>query len=589
MDTKVDLIWKKLTVKTNDTFILDECSGKAYNSSITVVVGGTGSGKSVLFEILAGRLNNDLIISGDVRIDDNNRDRKNIHTSSLKTGSIVVLIDETFYFLEKQTVWETIYFAVHFFNINEPDSILKEKTQFIISTLDLNKKSGQMLFELSQGEKKLVYIGTVLAEDPSIILIDDPFDYLDKWHVTRIFTLLKKLTKRSKTILIAISAPYEEVLKRCDKIFILANHSFIFEGTYLQYRKFYSETGMDPNDFVNELVTIDYSSEGSRIKDTQKIRELKHKWYTNNPINEDLTEYQIIKYTEQKKSFKKISLIMKRHLQIFTRSKDAYMTLVLQKLIFFIISIIAYPIIGYTQEDIQTRYGLISFLLLNNIDRSLSIVLSSVSISRFASRREIIFGLYTSTEAYIAEYIFDFLLIYFASVLYMIPVYWIAQVNNNFYRFSLFLINHFFLTNFTVAYAIFVNVATCTPREASMFGALGLLFFSAFSGIFINVETLHNFAYWITWISPLYYAFEFNLQVSLSNLRFVCDSESCYKTGREALEDMKLIRIDKFISLAIFIMFIVFFIFLGVIVMAIKFKPRMKNEKINIFQYFLVN
>ena len=76
MDTKVDLIWKKLTVKTNDTFILDECSGKAYNSSITVVVGGTGSGKSVLFEILAGRLNNDLIISGDVRIDDNNRDRK---------------------------------------------------------------------------------------------------------------------------------------------------------------------------------------------------------------------------------------------------------------------------------------------------------------------------------------------------------------------------------------------------------------------------------------------------------------------------------------------------------------------------------
>lgn len=280
---------------------------------------------------------------------------------------------------------------------------------------------------------------------------------------------------------------------------------------------------------------------------------------------------------------------MKRHLQIFTRSKDAYMTLVLQKLIFFIISIIAYPIIGYTQEDIQTRYGLISFLLLNNIDRSLSIVLSSVSISRFASRREIIFGLYTSTEAYIAEYIFDFLLIYFASVLYMIPVYWIAQVNNNFYRFSLFLINHFFLTNFTVAYAIFVNVATCTPREASMFGALGLLFFSAFSGIFINVETLHNFAYWITWISPLYYAFEFNLQVSLSNLRFVCDSESCYKTGKEALEDMKLIRIDKFISLAIFIMFIVFFIFLGVIVMAIKFKPRMKNEKINIFQYFLVN
>ncbi|WUR03076.1 ABC transporter [Vairimorpha necatrix] len=550
MNPKVNLSWRNLKVSTNQGIVLDTCNGKINHSQISILLGGTGAGKSLLFNILAGRQNNTLQITGEILINFNN-----INNSYLKIGSVISLVDETFYFFQKQTIWETFYFSVKSYHLDKNTTFLLNKTQEIINILDLENIKNNMLFNLSQGEKKLVSIGAILAEDPDIILLDEPFVMIDKWHTKRIMKILKKLTDHHKTVLVSINSPDIEILKKCDKIFVLANSSFIFDGRYEEFEKFFQKKNEKIEDFLSDLLTVDYTSEIIEINKRQKIRELKERWYRNHSQDIDTTMYQSIKYSDRKNNLKKISLILKRHLKIFKRSKETYRMVIIQKATFLIITCIVYPFIGYYQKDIQTRVGLCGFFVLNSIDRSMSIALSSFSQSKLIAKREIVAGMYTSTEMYISEYIFDFVLLYLSTVLYVVPVYWIAQVNDNLYRFVLFLINHFCLVHFTVAYSLLIGIVTHSHKEAHMYGSVGLLIFSAFSGIFVNVSTIPSFSRWITWFSPLYYALEFSLQVSL--------------------------------TLSIFIIYILLIIFLGLIFSSLKFKPRMVNEKVDVWKDFI--
>jgi ABC-type multidrug transport system ATPase subunit/ABC-type polysaccharide/polyol phosphate export permease len=629
--TKIDLVWNNLSIKSSDNYlILDNISGTASSSSLTILIGSIGTGKSSLMNILSGNRKKKLKISGEVsliyRCDD----------TSSPNSSTISLVDDTFDFYILFSVYETIFLAVKFFNIAESTEYLDAVTSSIINLLDISYIKNTYLINLSQGERKLVSIGVILSEDPSIILLDEPFDFLDRYHIKKILHILKKLSTKSKTVFLTMNSPYRYILRECDQIYILGYKSVMFRGSYKEYLSFFNLSNRDTDEVVIDILSIDYTKESNKIRDIQKIEHVRELWMENSRVeygkvnegddsnkdtqsrkrdddsnkdtqsrkrdddsnkdtqsrkrdddsNKDTQsrkrdddsnkDTQSSKRDDNKCSLKKIKILFGRLVLNFFRSRDSYLNVLFQKSVFLILSCLVYPFIGYSQEDIQTRIGLLGFLILNSIDRSMSIVHSSLLPCKSILGREISVGMYNSTEGYISYYLYSFCVIYFSTILYIIPVYWITRIYNNLYHFVLFLINHFCLANFIVSYSLLVGIISKSSKTAHVVGSVGLMICSAFSGIFVNVNTIPSWSRWMTWLSPLYYALEFSLQISLSNLVFKCDKRSCFMTGKEVLEDIGMNRMNHFIALGIFIFYIIGIILLGIFMMSMYYRRKIK-------------
>jgi ABC-type multidrug transport system ATPase subunit/ABC-type polysaccharide/polyol phosphate export permease len=629
--TKIDLVWNNLSIKSSDNYlILDNISGTASSSSLTILIGSIGTGKSSLMNILSGNIKKKTKISGEVsliyRCDD----------TSSPNSSTISLVDDTFDFYILFSVYETIFLAVKFFNIAESTEYLDAVTSSIINLLDISYIKNTYLINLSQGERKLVSIGVILSEDPSIILLDEPFDFLDRYHIKKILHILKKLSTKSKTVFLTMNSPYRYILRECDQIYILGYKSVMFRGSYKEYLSFFNLSNRDTDEVVIDILSIDYTKESNKIRDIQKIEHVRELWMENSRVeygkvnegddsnkdtqsrkrdddsnkdtqsrkrdddsnkdtqsrkrdddsNKDTQsrkrdddsnkDTQSSKRDDNKCSLKKIKILFGRLVLNFFRSRDSYLNVLFQKSVFLILSCLVYPFIGYSQEDIQTRIGLLGFLILNSIDRSMSIVHSSLLPCKSILGREISVGMYNSTEGYISYYLYSFCVIYFSTILYIIPVYWITRIYNNLYHFVLFLINHFCLANFIVSYSLLVGIISKSSKTAHVVGSVGLMICSAFSGIFVNVNTIPSWSRWMTWLSPLYYALEFSLQISLSNLVFKCDKRSCFMTGKEVLEDIGMNRMNHFIALGIFIFYIIGIILLGIFMMSMYYRRKIK-------------
>jgi hypothetical protein len=110
---------------------------------------------------------------------------------------------------------------------------------------------------------------------------------------------------------------------------------------------------------------------------------------------------------------------------------------------------------------------------------------------------------------------------------------------------------------------------------AHLQGSILFLFFIVFSGIFVNTGTIKHYIQWLKWVSPMYYAYESNLQVSLSNQRFESDKESNFETGKEVLDELNIGKIHYFPALVIQWAFILLFVLIGWYSFLKKYKPKL--------------
>lgn len=181
---------------------------------ITGIVGKSGSGKTTLLEIISGLLKP---TKGKVLIDyvDINKIdyRRNI-------GIVFQNPENSFFNIY---VKEELEFALKNFNINVD---LIEFIKLVGLKEDiLNKK----LDELSSGEKRLIAILSVLVYNPKIILLDEPTINLDYSNKKKVISLIKKLKKSGKTILI-VSHDVNMLYELCDNIIALSRGNIILYG-----------------------------------------------------------------------------------------------------------------------------------------------------------------------------------------------------------------------------------------------------------------------------------------------------------------------------------------------------------------------
>lgn len=176
---------------TNINFTFDK--GKFY-----AIMGHSGSGKSTLISIL-GLMNK--FDSGEFFLNGKNiKDLNNIEASKIRMKEIGFIFQE-FYLDEYMTALDNVILPML---INkEIDKMNREKiAEDLLKKFNLVERKNHLPKELSGGEKQRVCIARALANNPSIILADEPTGDLDEENEKMIFNYLKELSNEGKCVIV---------------------------------------------------------------------------------------------------------------------------------------------------------------------------------------------------------------------------------------------------------------------------------------------------------------------------------------------------------------------------------------------------
>jgi hypothetical protein len=89
----------------------------------------------------------------------------------------------------------------------------------------------RLLDTLSGGERQKVYVAAALAQDPSVLLLDEPTTFLDYRHQAEIRTLLARANRESGVTVVAVTHDVNTAALESDRIVALRDGAVVFCGT----------------------------------------------------------------------------------------------------------------------------------------------------------------------------------------------------------------------------------------------------------------------------------------------------------------------------------------------------------------------
>ena len=166
------------------------------------IMGPSGSGKSTGMN-LAGSL--DLATKGDIYLDGENIALLGESELAQIRGKKIGFIFQQFNLIPNLTAKENVMLPMLFQNTLEEER--EEKAEELLELLGLKGREDHHPNELSGGQQQRVAIARSLANDPEVILADEPTGNLDSKTEIKIMEFLTKLNEKGKTIIIITHAP----------------------------------------------------------------------------------------------------------------------------------------------------------------------------------------------------------------------------------------------------------------------------------------------------------------------------------------------------------------------------------------------
>lgn len=162
------------------------------------IMGPSGSGKTTLFNMIGGL---DKPNSGSVFIDETDIAQLDAYELAWLRCRKIGYIFQTFNIIQVMTALENVTLPMIFGGI--PDDLAREKGMELLDIVGLKKRFQHKPFELSGGQQQRVAVARALANDPAIILADEPTGNLDLATGDEIIKLLKMLSKEKKVTIIS--------------------------------------------------------------------------------------------------------------------------------------------------------------------------------------------------------------------------------------------------------------------------------------------------------------------------------------------------------------------------------------------------
>ena len=162
------------------------------------IMGPSGSGKSTLFNMIGGL---DKPTTGKVFIDEVDIAQLDAYELAWLRCRKIGYIFQTFNIIQVMTALENVTLPMVFGGMNNDEAV--EKGMQLLDLVGLGDRFSHKPFELSGGQQQRVAIARALANDPAIILADEPTGNLDLKTGEEIITLLKSLSKERRVTVIS--------------------------------------------------------------------------------------------------------------------------------------------------------------------------------------------------------------------------------------------------------------------------------------------------------------------------------------------------------------------------------------------------
>lgn len=205
--------------------VLENVNFEVAKGKLTFILGKNGSGKSTLLKILAGLLKPQ---TGVIKISGKDSSGFSIPERARFTGLLNQQHEAVFPFFVEDVVLTGRAGYVNY---------LPKKSDSMASLQAMEKVGIEHLrhrkyTELSGGEQQMVMIARLLAQNPEILLLDEPTTYLDFTNQSHLLNLLKELSREGLTIVVVMHDPNLAFLFGDDFLFIKDNQTIRAEGAY---------------------------------------------------------------------------------------------------------------------------------------------------------------------------------------------------------------------------------------------------------------------------------------------------------------------------------------------------------------------
>ncbi|WP_242927175.1 ABC transporter ATP-binding protein [Pontibacter vulgaris] len=206
--------------------VLDGISGVFESGKVNLLLGSSGTGKSVLLKCIVGLIKPDL---GSVTFDGTYFTNNKLDIRQEIRRKIGMLFQGSALF-DSMTVEENVEFPLKMLT-DMSKKERQERVDFCLKRVGLEGSNKKMPAEISGGMKKRVGIARAIAPNCTYLFCDEPNSGLDPLTSIKIDMLIKEITEEYNITTIIVTHDMNSVIEIGDKIFFLYEGKKLWEGT----------------------------------------------------------------------------------------------------------------------------------------------------------------------------------------------------------------------------------------------------------------------------------------------------------------------------------------------------------------------
>ena len=187
------------------------------------IVGGSGAGKSTLVKLMTREITP---TSGRVFVNGYNL-AKVKGNKIAKFRRSIGMVFQDFRLIQELNVYENVAFVLRI--ADQSTRFIKQRVPYVLNLVDLAHKARSKPKELSGGEQQRVAIARALANDPGLIIADEPTGNIDPRLSYEIVELLKDINRSAGTTIIMVTHEHDLVKHFGGRIINIQDGSITFD------------------------------------------------------------------------------------------------------------------------------------------------------------------------------------------------------------------------------------------------------------------------------------------------------------------------------------------------------------------------
>lgn len=201
--------------------LLQNCSATIPAGKVTLILGCSGVGKSVLLKILAGLIDHQhpaIRFSGDIDFRQSGKEVSHEHS-----GSPVAVVFQNYALFDELSPGENVEIALDHVPGDQTKQTSKERALELLN--ELGVPSDRPTSVLSGGQQQRLAIARAIALNTDIVLYDEPTSGLDANTASQVADLIRETQTRFQRTTVVVTHDYQALQRIADRVLVLNHHT----------------------------------------------------------------------------------------------------------------------------------------------------------------------------------------------------------------------------------------------------------------------------------------------------------------------------------------------------------------------------